>query len=222
MSYILNIHTATEVAIVNLSKDAQTLCTKINTETKQHAAFLHAAIHDLLQQEGILIKRLDAIGITSGPGSYTGMRVGLAAAKGFCFALDIPLITLNTLEVMAGSAAGFVKDRDILYCPMIDARRMEVYTAVYSYTMDEIESPAAKILSENSYVDYLKTPGIIFSGSGSKKFQSFAKLPASHFVDISISSEKLTEFSWNKFQTFDFENIINNQPLYIKEFYTNR
>ncbi|MEO6290392.1 MAG: tRNA (adenosine(37)-N6)-threonylcarbamoyltransferase complex dimerization subunit type 1 TsaB [Ginsengibacter sp.] len=219
--YILNIHTATEIAIINLSEGSETLRTKINTDTKKHAAFLHSAVNELLQQEGISIKKLDAIGITSGPGSYTGMRVGLAAAKGFCYALGIPLITSTTLEVMASSAAHFVKDADALFCPMIDARRMEVYAAVYSFDMDEIEPPAAKILKENSYEDYLKTTKIIFSGSGSKKFQSLANLPNLNFVDTEINPEILTQISWNKFQNSDFENIPYAQPLYIKEFYTN-
>ncbi|MEO6219483.1 MAG: tRNA (adenosine(37)-N6)-threonylcarbamoyltransferase complex dimerization subunit type 1 TsaB [Ginsengibacter sp.] len=217
--YILNIHTATETAIINLSKGPETLRTFINTDTKQHAAFLHVAINEMLQQEGITMKVLNAIGITSGPGSYTGIRVGLAAAKGFCYALNIPLITYNSLHVMALSAADFVKDADALYCPMIDARRMEVYTAIYKFKMEEVEPPGAKVLTEKSYENYLKFK-IIFSGSGTKKFKNLTNLPDSYFADTAISSETLTKISWEKYQHSTFENILYAEPLYIKEFHT--
>lgn len=218
--YILNIHTATETAIINLSLGPRTLHTIINTDTKQHAAFLHPAISKILKKEGIIIRDLSAISITSGPGSYTGIRVGLAAAKGFCYALKIPLISYNSLELIALSTIGFTKDRDALYCSMIDARRMEVYSAIYRFNMAEVEPPSAKNLDENSYQDYLNTSKIIFSGSGSKKFHLLTKMPGSFFPDNDISTKALTLLSWGKYQKSDFENIYSSQPLYIKEFYT--
>ncbi len=220
MSYILNIHTATETAIVNLSRDGDTLRTMTNDDTKNHAAFLHSAIDELLKREGVPFKKLDAIGITSGPGSYTGIRVGLAAAKGFCYALNIPLITFNTLEVMALSAAMLEKDREALYCPMIDARRMEVYTALYSYDLKEIEPPSAKILDENSFEKYKHLNRIILSGSGNKKFNGLIKPTNFFFSDSNISSESLTIFSLDKFKKSEHENLVYSHPLYIKEFYT--
>lgn len=218
--YILNIHTATETAIINLSCGPRTLLTIINTDTKQHAAFLHPAINDILKKKGILMKHLSAVSITSGPGSYTGMRVGLAAAKGFCYALKIPLITYNSLELIALSTIGFAKDSNALYCPMIDARRMEVYTSVYNSNMEELEPPSAKILNENSFQDYLNVSKIIFSGSGSEKFQHLTKIPGPFYPDIEISTEVMTLISWGKYQKSDYENISSAQPLYMKEFYT--
>src|SRR5487761_2671007 len=116
MAYILNIHTAPETAVINLTADGKVLGSALNHEAKQHAAFLHAAIHELLQNQGIDIKDLDAIGVSSGPGSYTGIRVGLATAKGLCYALNIPLITFNSLEIIAHSSAESIKDFDGLYC----------------------------------------------------------------------------------------------------------
>ena len=220
MVYILNIHTSTETAIVNLARDGETLHTIFNDDTKQHAAFLHSAVKEILEKEGINLKKLDAIGVTAGPGSYTGIRVGLSAAKGFCYALNVPLITFNTLEVMALSAANTEKDKEAFYCPMIDARRMEVYTALYSFDLGEIEAPSAKILDENSFRKYNSSPKIVFSGSGSKKFSKLVQSSNFLFKDILISSESLTSFSWQKFQKADFEDVGGARPLYIKEFYT--
>ncbi len=218
--YILNIHTATETAIVNLSAGPRTLHTIINADTKQHAAFLHPAIDDILKKGGIGIKNLNAIGITSGPGSYTGMRVGLAAAKGLCYALNIPLITYNSLELIALSTIDFLKDNNALYCPMIDARRMEVYTALYRFNMDEVAPPSAKILDENSFSEYSNTAKIIFSGSGSKKFQDLSTIAGAYFTDIDVSTNAITSISWGKYQESKYSNISFIQPLYIKEFYS--
>ena len=220
MPYILNIHTSTETAIINLASDGDTLQTMFNHDTKQHAAFLHSAVNELLEKEGITIGKLDAIGITCGPGSYTGIRVGLSAAKGFCYALSIPLITFNTLEVMALSAAASAEDQEVFYCPMIDARRMEVYMALYSSDLQEIEPPSAKILDENSFKKYKDLNKIIFSGSGSKKFRELVKFANFFFSETGISSESLAWFSWQKFQKAEFDNVASAKPLYIKDFYT--
>ncbi|MEO8109879.1 MAG: tRNA (adenosine(37)-N6)-threonylcarbamoyltransferase complex dimerization subunit type 1 TsaB [Ginsengibacter sp.] len=220
MPYILNIHTSTETAIINLARDGHTLHTIINDDTKQHAAFLHSAVNELLEKEDITVRKLDAIGITSGPGSYTGIRVGLSAAKGFCYALNIPLIAFNTLEVMALSAASSAEDEEAFYCPMIDARRMEVYTALYSFDSQEIEPLTAKILDENSFKKYEDLCKIIFSGSGSKKFRDLTKSANFFFSETGISSKSLTLSSWQKFQKHEFEDVASVKPLYIKDFYT--
>ena len=220
MAYILNIHTATETAIVNLTKEGEVLETLINDDTKQHAAFLHTSIKEILQTRKIDIKKLDAIGVSSGPGSYTGIRVALSAAKGLCFALNIPLITFNSLELLARSAAYFVKDINALYCPMIDARRMEVFTAVYNYTLQELIRPSAIVLDENSFVDILNLNEVYFSGSGSPKFKNINNSVNSFFINAPVSTESLTEISWEKFKKNEFGNVTDTKPLYIKEFHT--
>jgi tRNA threonylcarbamoyladenosine biosynthesis protein TsaB len=216
MVHILNIHTATETAIINLTANADILGTRSNHETKQHAYFLHTAIKELLQQHGIDIKRLDAIGVTRGPGSYTGIRVGLATAKGLCYALKIPLITYNSLEVMALSARLFAKDIHAFYCPMIDARRMEVFAAVYNYDIEEITPPSALILNENSFADILNRHKIFFSGSGSAKFKQVTKYANAVFPDEEISTESLAKTGWGKYLKNDFENVPYPRQLYIK------
>jgi tRNA threonylcarbamoyladenosine biosynthesis protein TsaB len=156
MSYILNIHTATEIAIANLTKNGIVIGTFTNYDTKRHAVFLHTIIHELLQTNNVDIKQLSAVGVSVGPGSYTGLRVGLAAAKGLCYALGISLITFNSLELMALSAAMLIEDKNALYGPMIDARRMEVFTAVYNYLLKELIPPTVLILSEEVALKSLK------------------------------------------------------------------
>jgi len=220
MSYILNIHTATETAIINIIKDEEVLGTFINNDTKQHASFLHTAIRELLQTHEVDIKTLSAVGVSAGPGSYTGIRVGLSTAKGLCYALHIPLITFNSLELMALSATAAIADAGALYCPMIDARRMEVYTALYDYNLLEIASPSAMIVNENSFADILHSKKIYFSGSGIDKFKKITKNINSVFINCPISSESLCSVSWKKYYKKEFENIPYAQPLYIKDFYT--
>ncbi len=193
MVHILNIHTATETAIINLTADGQTLGKSSNNDTKQHAYFLHIAIKELLRQHSIDIKDLDAIGVSCGPGSYTGIRVGLATAKGLCYALKIPLIIFNSLEVMAFSAIDLVKNDSALYCPMIDARRMEVYMAVYNHNLEEVISPSATILNENSFAEILVHSKIVFSGSGSNKFREIINQANAVFLNEEISAESLNE-----------------------------
>ncbi len=220
MAYILNIHTATETAIINLTKEGEVLETLINDDTRQHAAFLHMAIKEILQTHKIDIKKLDAVGVSSGPGSYTGIRVALSAVKGLCYALNIPLITFNSLELLARSAAYFAKDINALYCPMIDAKRMEVFTAVYDYTLQELIPPSAIVLDENLFVDILNLNKIYFSGSGSSKFKNTTNNVNSFFINAPISTESLNEISWEKFKKNEFENVSRTKPLYIKEFHT--
>ena len=216
MAHLLNIHTGTETAVICLMADTKILGTCSNDEIKQHACFLHTAIKELLQEHDIAIKNLDAIGVTCGPGSYTGIRVGLATAKGLCYALKIPLITYNSLEVMAISAINSAKDSNAFYGPMIDARRMEVYTAIYNYDIEEITPPSAIILNENSFAEILDHHKIFFSGSASDKFQLILRHPNAAFLSQGISAESLAIISWKKYVRNDFENIPYAQPLYIK------
>lgn len=219
MSYILNIHTATETALVVLTENNKVLGVFINDETNQHAAFLHYAIQELLQKNHINIKQLNAIGVSAGPGSYTGIRVGLATAKGLCYALSIPLITYNSLELMAFSAIEFINDESVLYCPMIDARRMEVFAAVYNYTLKEFISPTAMILHENSF-DEMPDKKIYFFGSGSDKFKKITKNENHFFIAEPISPASLAKISGQKFVKNEFADFVYAKPYYLKEFHS--
>lgn len=221
MDYILNVHTATETALVNLCAGQKVLATLLNTNSKQHAAWLHTGIQQLLKENGLHIQQLQAIGVTVGPGSYTGIRVGLATVKGLCYALKIPLITFNTLEVLSLSAANTLRDKHSLYCPMIDARRMEVFTAIYTHDVTEIMPPSATIVTEHSFVELLTSQSIYFFGNGSEKFKAIAtNVPSSYFINQEITSEGLCSFAWLKYQRKEFNDPAYSEPLYIKEFYS--
>lgn len=224
MNYILNIHTTTEKAIVNISNENEVLSTLVNADQKEHASFLHIAIKKILQDNDIAFEALKAVGVTAGPGSYTGIRVGLASAKGLCFALKIPIMTFNSLELMAFSAIKNLPEVDnkSLFWPMIDARRMEVFTAVYDSHLNEIHPPSALILNENSLGELLTDKYVYYFGSGAEKFKKLVENPSKNLMYVlsGITSESMAEFSWNKYQKNDFENIINAHALYVKEFYT--
>lgn len=221
MNYLLNIHTTTENAIVTICDGPKVLSTLANSDPKQHASFLHTAVHQILHANDIKPKDLKAIGVTGGPGSYTGIRVGLASAKGFSYALNIPLIILNTLEVMAFTIINKIADDNALYCPMIDARRSEVFTAVYDHKLNEIIPPSAMILAESSFQELIAKQKVYFFGSGSHKFKDIKPdLADSQFILNTIDSASLGILSWNKFQAKEFENVTTSTPFYIKDFYT--
>jgi tRNA threonylcarbamoyladenosine biosynthesis protein TsaB len=208
--------------MVNICNGPEVLATLFNQDTKQHASFLHTAIDQLLSENQIQMHQLKAIGVSNGPGSYTGIRVGLAAAKGLSYALQIPMITFNTLEVMAITAVNEIKNEDAYYCPMIDARRMEVYTAVYNYQLKEIISPQAMILSENSFEEIAQQQEVIFFGNGSEKFTLLAPHLKRIFSKVNkISSDSLGEIAWKKYLEHSFADIAYSEPLYLKDFNSN-
>lgn len=222
MEFILNIHTSTETAVVNLCDGKYVLSSMLNTEPKQHAGFLHSAIQNLLEENSVEINQLKAIGVTIGPGSYTGIRVGLATAKGLCYALKIPMITLNTLEVMALTAINMVKNADCVYCPMLDARRMEVYTGVYTYYLKEVRAPEAIILNKNSFSEIADRMKMIIFGNGSEKFKNFNPDLNASFIDCdAISDASFAIMSANKYNEKLFADIAYAEPLYLKDFYSN-
>src|SRR5271168_1032073 len=145
-----------------------------NFEQKAHAAWLHVAVQELMTNTGSRMRDLQAVAVTAGPGSYTGLRVGMAAAKGFCYALGIPLITEDTLRVMAFAASERLPEADLL-CPMIDARRMEVFTAVYQKGGKVLLPPIAMVIDENSFSEFLSERFMSFFGDGSYKCKPLIK-----------------------------------------------
>ena len=223
MEYLLNFHTATDTAIVTICIGQKVIASSSNSDSKQHAMWLHTSIQRLLKENNLQIHQLQGIGVTIGPGSYTGIRVGLATAKGLCYALKIPLITFNSLEVLALSAADSLNDTDSLYCPMIDARRMEVYTGIYTHDLMEIVPPSAVIITEPSFIEAIQNAGprkIYFFGNGSEKFKPIVTEIPAHFVDQEITSEALGRLAWVKYQSQEFKDLPFSEPLYIKEFYS--
>jgi tRNA threonylcarbamoyladenosine biosynthesis protein TsaB len=221
MALLLSIDTATEVAGICLSLDGSVLAISKNAEQKDHASWLHVAIAELLEHAGYRLADLQAIAISAGPGSYTGLRVGMAAAKGLCFALKIPLIMENTLNIMAFACREQMhKDDRSLICPMIDARRDEVFTALYLPTLEEMVPPHAEILNKNSFEEWFSTYRITFLGSGSTKWMNMNPSTNAAFVDTPFISSHLSVLAHRKFLRGEFTDIIYAEPVYLKEFHT--
>ncbi len=220
MAIILHIDTATEFASVCLSDNLKILVFECNQEQKNHASFLQPAIKKMMLDANIDLKNIDAISVSNGPGSYTGLRVGLASAKGLCFTLNKPLITLHTLEVMAVASIEENNHSNFLYCPMIDARRMEVFTALFTSELVLVKETCSIILSEKSFADYLKNQQIIFSGSGAEKAESIIHSNHATFSRIQHSAKSMISLAYKKFLLKDFNDVVYTIPNYGKEFYT--
>jgi tRNA threonylcarbamoyladenosine biosynthesis protein TsaB len=219
MALILNIDTATEQAGICLSKDGDVLAMAVNPEQKDHASWLHPAIEKLMHDTGHRMKDLQAVAVTAGPGSYTGLRVGMAAAKGFCYALDIPLIAENTLKVMALAAREQLAP-DGLLCPMIDARRMEVFTAVYKNDLEELMPPVAMVVDEHAFEEYLSGRHMSFFGGGSYKCKPIITAPSAAFIEIKYQPGYLGILSFLRYLQREFTGLAYSEPAYTKEYYT--
>jgi tRNA threonylcarbamoyladenosine biosynthesis protein TsaB len=220
---ILNIDTATEHAGVCLSRDTEILALIESSEQKNHAAFVQPAIEAMVKQTGIALKEIDAVAVTAGPGSYTGLRVGLSSAKGICYALQKKLILINTLEVMAQALisddAGLIKTTDTILCPMIDARRMEVFTAAYNTGLEELEPPHAMLLDTLSFNSLLEKQPLVFSGSGHAKLQKLLSHPHAIFSGVQHTAAHLAIRSLIAYQSGRFAELAYSEPLYTKEFF---
>ena len=227
MALILNIDTATENGSLALAKDDKLLALLKNPDQKDHAAWIHIAIKGLMERSGYSLSALNAIAVTAGPGSYTGLRVGMATAKGLCYVLNIPLITESTLKVMAKAAVQQLPKHfanngpgRILLVPMIDARRMEVFTAVYDLQLNLLAQPAAMILAAGSFLDFERDGKLIFFGSGSAKFQKFGTKQHFVFAEVKHDAVSLAALSGKRFAEADFADLAYVEPIYLKEFYT--
>ena len=225
MAVILNIDTATEVAGVCLGNEENILGFRQGMQLKDHASFLQNAIREMLAEINCNIADIDAVAVTAGPGSYTGLRVGLSSAKGLCYALGKPLIMMNTLEVMAYSAiTEVIKEGadagSYLFCPMIDARRMEVFAAVYNSDLEMIRGGEAIVLDEYSFTESLENNVIIFSGNGSDKFRKIVSARHALFSDVIYNAKHLAFLSQKAFTAERFSNLAYSEPNYLKDFFT--
>jgi tRNA threonylcarbamoyladenosine biosynthesis protein TsaB len=219
MALILNIDTATEMASISLSERGKSILLLENNEQKEHASWLHTAIAGMLRDTGYRMRDLQAIAVAAGPGSYTGLRVGMAAAKGFCYALGIPMITENTLKIMTLAAIEQAPGGG-LFCPMIDARRMEVFTAVYTGELVELMPPTALIIDENSFSAYLPQRQMSFFGGGSYKCKPLLIATSAAFIEINYHAGYLGILSFLRYLQQEFTDIAYSEPVYTKEFYT--
>jgi tRNA threonylcarbamoyladenosine biosynthesis protein TsaB len=217
MALILNIETATTVCSVSISKDGQLIAFKEQNGDYSHAENLTLFIEEVIKQSGITLKQLDAVAVSKGPGSYTGLRIGVSTAKGLCYALEKPLIAINTLEHLSLSLS--LKEGE-LACAMIDARRMEVYCAIYDQQGKELMPTSAEIIDEHSFAGFLKEHKIIFVGDGAAKCKDvLSKNKNAVFVEnIFPSAKNMIPLSEKAFQKKQFENLAYFEPFYLKDF----
>ena len=226
MAFILSIDTSISTASVSLAIDGIVLAKEINTDTRSHGSFIQNAISNLFLDSKKNLNELDAIAVVNGPGSYTGLRVGLATAKGLCFTINKPLVLLNTLEILAQTVINNLKSvvdkkelDDYLFCPMIDARRMEVFTAIYDSEMKVIESPNAKVLNAQSFDSLLDTRKMVFTGNGHQKLKGILTHSNAFFIDIMDITHTISFMA----EKFICENKVSDlaycEPFYLKDVY---
>lgn len=221
MAVIINIETSTDVCSVALTFDGQVVTNREDYQGHNHASVLSGFIKDCLEEAKDKNLKIDAVAVSIGPGSYTGLRIGLSEAKGLAYALDVPLIGVSTLEVMTVAVmfSDFF-DENVMFAPMIDARRMEVYTGVYDYAMTSLKAPAPLILDENSYREYLDKGPVIFFGNGSDKARELLQSHsnANFITEIHPLASNMMALSERSFMKKDFLDLAYSTPEYLKEF----
>jgi len=222
MSLILNIETTTKICSVVLAEKTTILACKESETPQSHASLLTQFINDVLAQAGYSLKDIDAIAVSSGPGSYTGIRIGMATAKGLCYGLQCPLIKISTLQALAnGLKKQLPHSLDHTYLvPMLDARRMEVFTAVFNKDLETIQAPHPKVVDAPVFREYAEKK-LCYFGNGAKKCSAFFEKTKDVFVeDIQCSAKSMVELSNHHFQTQQFEHLSTTKADYFKSFYT--
>ena len=216
MALILSIETSTTNCSVSLSKKGKLLVVKEDYDKNySHAERLHVYINDVLKYAKVSAKDIDAVAISKGPGSYTGLRIGVSAAKGLCYALNIPLISIPTLESLAHQ----VTKNDGVIVSMLDARRLEVYSAVFDSSYKQIRETKAEVLNEDSFSKYLKNGNVYFIGNGVEKTKRLISHHNTIYIDGKLPSAKeLGSIAFNKYKISDFEDVAYFEPYYLKDF----
>ena len=216
MTYILNIETSTKNCSVSLAKNGETIALKeLNDGGYSHAEKLHEFIKEVIDTANLSLSNLSAIAVSKGPGSYTGLRIGVSAAKGLCFALNIPLISVNTLQALAQS---ITTPLESFIIPLLDARRMEVYSAVFKNNI-QIKNVAAEIIDETSFNQFLKESEVYFLGDGAEKCKELILHENAKFIDNKFpSAQEMSKLSYNKYKKNDIEDVAYFEPFYLKDF----
>ncbi|WP_289007398.1 tRNA (adenosine(37)-N6)-threonylcarbamoyltransferase complex dimerization subunit type 1 TsaB [uncultured Parabacteroides sp.] len=220
MSCILNIETSTSVCSVALSAGGEVLFEKSSFEGPSHAALLGVYAEEAIAVVKAKGLKLEAVAVSSGPGSYTGLRIGVSVAKGLCFGYGIPLISIHTLEILAVVALKQQPaDKDTLYCAMLDARRMEVYAAIYDTDLKEVRGTSADIVDADTYASYLEKGKVCFFGNGAAKCREAIASPNAIFLDdIHPLAVNMIPLAEKAFAAGQFEDVAYFEPFYLKEF----
>lgn len=221
MSRILCVDTSSFICSISIFENLSLISSNSSEVEKSHSKLIIQLIDQSLKDAKIKINELDAFAVSMGPGSYTGLRIGVSTIKGLCYSLDKPLISINTLEILSKSALNHINNyNDFFICPMIDARRMEVFTKMLDNDFNEVEKDKALILDDKSFNDIGGGKSIYFFGDGSNKFQKIINNKNFHFIDNIISSSKhMGELANIKYENNQFENLTTFEPFYIKDFF---
>jgi tRNA threonylcarbamoyladenosine biosynthesis protein TsaB len=224
MPLILGIETATSICSIALVKNGKLLAIRESEGAKEHSASLTGYIADVFTEAGYTFEQLDAVAVSIGPGSYTGLRIGVSSAKGLCYALDKPLIAIDTLKSLAWQALQKCRNEnkntnDVLLCPMLDARRMEVFTALFDQDLNVIEPVNALVVTDEAF-DSFAGNEIIYFGDGAAKCQSLFDTKTNYtFLDtISLSGEALCMLAEMEFENHNFADLAYCEPFYLKDF----
>jgi len=220
LAYLLHIESTSTVCSVAISRNAELLSLKELNNGYTHAENLHIFIEEILKENNLKAGDLNAVSVSSGPGSYTGLRIGFSAAKGLAFALNIPLITIDTLKALCVSVIQQVKD-EAIFIPMMDARRMEVYCAAYDKQLTEIVPVQALVLNEESIKLFNRDKALYFFGDGMHKAKELlGQLPHSYFIEnINASATGMIQLAFEKYMAKDFSDVAYSEPNYLKEFF---
>ena len=218
MSFILNIESSSTNCSVSLTKNGDLISIKENNDEKySHSTKLHSFINEVISDSKITINELSAIAVGKGPGSYTGLRIGVAAAKGLCFSLDIPLISVSTLLILSKQ----IKISSGLILPVLDARRNEVYSAIYDANYKLVKKESPKLIDSKSFENFSNDNQLYFIGSGQQKCRELIKSNNNlifHNNESLPSSKEMADISYQKFISSDFEDLAYFEPAYLKNF----
>lgn len=216
MANILNIDTSTSVGSIVFAVDGKPVFERVSFEDRSHAVKTGVFVDEIMSEIEKGSYRIDAIAICSGPGSYTGLRIGVSIAKGLCYGMDLPLIAINSLKVLAKAVKC---EADEFLCPMIDARRMEVYTAVYDQHLNVVNEISALIVDEESFTGILTNSKVLFFGDGAEKCKSVIKSENAGFVDNIVPLAKnMAPLAEIAFKESQFEDVAYFEPFYLKDF----
>ena len=217
MALILNIESATEICSVCLSDGKQILASEDLTEKFRHSEKMTLLIEQILKKSKKSLKNIDAVALSSGPGSYTSLRVGASVAKGICYGLDKPLISVSTMKALAWGTSQYFKSHEpIFYRPVLDARRMEVYTQLFDSDIKPLDELKPEIVDENSFSEELEKGLVVFSGSGAEKLKPVLTHPNARFLSLNCAAQFLVPFSLTRFLNKKHENYSSYEPLYLK------
>ncbi|MBQ7735949.1 MAG: tRNA (adenosine(37)-N6)-threonylcarbamoyltransferase complex dimerization subunit type 1 TsaB [Bacteroidales bacterium] len=217
---ILCLDTATDICSVALTRAAQVVAYRENGDGNSHARILLPFVEEVLKEAAVKPQELAAVAVSMGPGSYTGLRIGTSTAKGLCYALEIPLIAIPTLQIIAaGASKNLPATHDVTFCPMLDARRMEVFTALYDRNLQPLNDVAAVIVDENTFAELLENHQTIFCGNGAGKCRPLYENHSNAIFDLTpVSARNMAGIALKKFTEKQWEDLAYFTPLYGKDY----